>query len=46
MTFSEQSYSFVEGIELAQPKLTLARPIMCCSVSVRVKVEDITAEGK
>ena len=39
------SYEFGEDIGAAQLELTLDGPIECCSISVTVKVEDITAKG-
>ena len=45
LSFGSFSYEFDENIGAAQLELTLDGAIECCSISVTVKVEDITAKG-
>ena len=44
--FLSSSYDVSEGNGLAQPVLSLDGPLVCCSISVTVNVEDISAKGK
>ena len=46
VAFSLRGYAVVEDDGPAQPVLILNRPIECCSVSIAVKVQDVTAKGK
>jgi len=39
-------YTFNEDSGLVKLELILGTPIACCPVSVRIKVEDINANGK
>ena len=44
--FSEHKYDVSENDRLAQPILILSRPLECCTLHVRVVVEDVSAMGK
>jgi len=44
--FNQENYEFDESFGLAVLELTIHPAIECCSVSVTVKLEDITAKGK
>ena len=46
LQFGSSSYDVNENNGPAQPVLTLDGPLECCSISVTVKVEDISAKGK
>ena len=46
MGFVRSMYGVDENSGLVQPVLGLDGPIECCSISVTVKVEDISAKGK
>ena len=46
LEFGDSSYEFDEDIGQAELELVLDGPLDCCSILVRVKVEDITATGK
>lgn len=43
---SERAYTFKERDGIQTIFLELNGPLECCSVSMTIKVEDITAEGK
>ena len=45
LEFESSSYDVNENHGPAQPALILDGPLECCYISVRVKVEDITAKG-
>jgi len=44
--FNEENYQVDESSGGVQLELTIHPTLDCCSVSVTVKLEDITAEGK
>ena len=44
--FNEENYQVDESSGGVQLELTIHPALDCCSVSVTVKLEDITAEGK
>ena len=45
LAFPSASYTFDEDDGIVQLELTLDGAIDCCSVSVTVKAEDVTAKG-
>ena len=45
VAFASSAYTVDEDAERVQIELTLDGPIDCCSISVTVKVEDVTATG-
>jgi len=45
VAFGNPFYDFEESSGTAELSLTLDGPIDCCTVSITVKVDDITAEG-
>ena len=46
LNFTQSSFSVPEGNGPAQPVLELTRALDCCTISVRVDIEDNTATGK
>ena len=46
VAFTLSKFQVIEDDGPAQPVLLLSRPIECCSVSVTVKLQDVTAKGK
>ena len=45
LAFASSAYTVDEDVGEANLELTLDGPIDCCSISVTVKVEDVTATG-
>ena len=46
LSFSRSSYIVNENRGPSQPVLILSNPLLCCSISVMIKIEEGTAKGK